>query len=102
MELVLASGSPRRLELLKLITEDFSVIPADCEEHFDSALSPEEAEAFEKQTEVLSPEETEAFEKQTEALLPERAETPEDLISADAAERLEEFFREYRGIDIKV
>ena len=43
MELVLASGSPRRLELLKLITEDFSVIPADCEEHFDSALSPEEA-----------------------------------------------------------
>lgn len=43
MELVLASGSPRRLELLKLITEDFSVIPADCEEHFDFALPPKEA-----------------------------------------------------------
>ncbi len=43
MKLILASGSPRRLELLKLITENFSVIPADCEEHLDSALSPKEA-----------------------------------------------------------
>ena len=43
MGLILASGSPRRLELLKLITEDFTVIPADCEEHLDNSLSPHEA-----------------------------------------------------------
>ena len=43
MELVLASGSPRRLELLKLITEDFTVIPADCEEHLDRTVPPNEA-----------------------------------------------------------
>ena len=42
-EIILASGSPRRQELLRLITEDFSVIPAGCEEHFDSSLSPAEA-----------------------------------------------------------
>lgn len=41
--LILASGSPRRQELLRLITENFSVIPAGCEEHFDGSLSPAEA-----------------------------------------------------------
>lgn len=42
MDLILASGSPRRSELLKLITEDFEVIPSDCEERIDTALSPVE------------------------------------------------------------
>lgn len=42
MDLILASGSPRRSELLKLITKDFDVIPADCEEIIDTALSPAE------------------------------------------------------------
>lgn len=35
--LILASASPRRSELLKLITEDFVVIPSDVEEHADIA-----------------------------------------------------------------
>lgn len=42
-DLILASGSPRRSELLKLAGYDFSVIPADCEERFDSSLSPKNA-----------------------------------------------------------
>lgn len=89
-------------EMLDQVEELTEELPEEFAAELPEALSPEEAEAFEKQTEALSPEEAEAFEKQTEVLLPERAETPEDLISADAAERLEEFFREYRGIDIKV
>ena len=32
MEIVLASGSPRRRELLALITENFTVCPADADE----------------------------------------------------------------------
>lgn len=32
MKIVLASGSPRRRELLSLITEDFAVCPADADE----------------------------------------------------------------------
>ncbi|MCM1054680.1 MAG: Maf family protein [Bacteroides sp.] len=43
MKLILASGSPRRRELLKLIREDFEVIPADCAEDLDTALDPAEA-----------------------------------------------------------
>ena len=42
-ELILASGSPRRRELLKLITEDFTVVPAGCEERFDGTLPPADA-----------------------------------------------------------
>lgn len=42
-ELILASGSPRRRELLKLITEDFTVVPAGCEERLDGTLPPAEA-----------------------------------------------------------
>jgi septum formation protein len=33
--LILASNSPRRHELLKLITKDFDIIPADMDEHSD-------------------------------------------------------------------
>ena len=32
MDFILASASPRRQELLRLITEDFKVIPADIDE----------------------------------------------------------------------
>jgi septum formation protein len=35
MKLILASASPRRLELLKTITNDFEVIPAGIDEHPD-------------------------------------------------------------------
>ena len=38
MDIILASGSPRRKELLKLIAEDFKVIPADVEEKADLSL----------------------------------------------------------------
>lgn len=41
MSLILASASPRRRELLSLITEDFTVIPAKGEECLDISLSPE-------------------------------------------------------------
>ncbi|MCM1298408.1 MAG: Maf family protein [Firmicutes bacterium] len=41
MSLILASASPRRKELLSLITEDFAVIPAKGEEILDKALPPE-------------------------------------------------------------
>ena len=40
--IILASGSPRRKELLKLITEDFEIIPAKGEEKADESLPPEE------------------------------------------------------------
>ena len=41
MSLILASASPRRRELLSLITPDFKVIPANCEEAADTTLSPQ-------------------------------------------------------------
>lgn len=41
--MILASKSPRRYELLKLISEDFSVIPAMGEENLPEELSPAEA-----------------------------------------------------------
>lgn len=39
--LILASKSPRRKELLSLITTDFDIIPAEGEENADPALSPD-------------------------------------------------------------
>ena len=41
--LILASGSPRRRELLQLLGKTFDIIPANCEEIFDALLSPVEA-----------------------------------------------------------
>ena len=43
MNLILASASPRRKELLSYITEDFKVIPAKNEEKIDPTLSPDQA-----------------------------------------------------------
>ena len=40
MSLILASASPRRRELLSLITTDFTVIPAQGEENADKSLPP--------------------------------------------------------------
>lgn len=42
MALILASGSPRRKELLSFITPDFEVRVSDAEEIVDPALTPEE------------------------------------------------------------
>lgn len=42
MSLILASGSPRRQELLKRITSDFISIPAAVSEHIDQPLPPNE------------------------------------------------------------
>ena len=42
MAIILASASPRRRELLKFITEDFTVKVSDAEEVTDPALSAEE------------------------------------------------------------
>lgn len=39
MDIVLASSSPRRKELLKLLTDDFKIIPADFEQKPDLSLS---------------------------------------------------------------
>ena len=41
-KLILASQSPRRLELLKQITSQFEVMPSSVEEKFDYGLRPEE------------------------------------------------------------
>lgn len=41
MSLILASASPRRRELLSLITESFEIIPAKGEEILDKSLPPE-------------------------------------------------------------
>lgn len=40
MQYILASASPRRQELIKLITEDFSVIPADIDETLPDNINP--------------------------------------------------------------
>ena len=48
MDIILASKSPRRRELLSRITEDFSVIVSECDETFDSSLP------VEKQVENVS------------------------------------------------
>ena len=42
MKIILASGSPRRRELLKMITKDFEIIVSDVKEVVDERLSPEE------------------------------------------------------------
>jgi septum formation protein len=41
-KLILASQSPRRLELLKQITDQFKVVPSSVEEKIDYGLRPEE------------------------------------------------------------
>lgn len=41
--IILASKSPRRLELMKYITEDFTVKSADADETLPKGISPEEA-----------------------------------------------------------
>lgn len=45
-EMILASGSPRRQELLKLITEDFIVCPVDADETIPEGMPTEMAAAF--------------------------------------------------------
>ncbi len=55
--LILASKSPRRKELLSIITQDFEIIPAVGEENADPALPPEkfvEALAIAKAEEVAA------------------------------------------------
>ena len=46
MSLILASGSPRRQELLRLITEEFTVHPVDAEETLPEGMPVEMAAAF--------------------------------------------------------
>lgn len=46
MGLILASASPRRQELLRLITEDFTVCPAAVDESLPPAMSVREAARF--------------------------------------------------------
>ena len=41
--MILASQSPRRRELLGLITEDFEVVPAQGEERLPEGISPRDA-----------------------------------------------------------
>jgi septum formation protein len=41
--IILASGSPRRKELLEQIGIEFKVIKSECDEDFDESLSPDEA-----------------------------------------------------------
>ena len=46
MSRILASGSPRRQELLKLVTEDFAVCPVDVDETLPEGMPVEMAAAF--------------------------------------------------------
>ena len=46
MQLILASASPRRQELLKLINEDFSIIPTEVEENVPQNISAEFSPEF--------------------------------------------------------
>lgn len=41
--IILASKSPRRRELLSLLTDDFEIMSADVDESLDEGISPEEA-----------------------------------------------------------
>lgn len=43
---VLASKSPRRAELMRYITPDFEILPADCEETLPDGIDPFEAPEF--------------------------------------------------------
>lgn len=43
---VLASKSPRRAELMRYITPDFEILPADCEETIPDGIDPFEAPEF--------------------------------------------------------
>ena len=40
MEIILASGSPRRRELMKLITEDFTAVSVDADETVPEGIPP--------------------------------------------------------------
>ena len=42
MKIILASGSPRRKELLKLVVPEFEIIVSGTEENIDNNLTPEE------------------------------------------------------------
>jgi len=42
MKIILASSSPRRKELLKLITKEFEIIPSNAEEKLEENLTPKE------------------------------------------------------------
>lgn len=44
--IILASASPRRQELLKLITEDFAVIPSDIDEIVPNEVAPEKSPEY--------------------------------------------------------
>ena len=46
MEFVLASASPRRNELLKIITEDFICRPADIDETVPETVAPRSAPEY--------------------------------------------------------
>lgn len=62
--MILASQSPRRRELLSLITEDFRIIPAKGEENLPENISPREAVLLlsrQKATEIYSEYKNEAI-----------------------------------------
>ncbi len=46
MKIVLASASPRRRELLKLITDDFTVMPSDADETLPKNISADKAAEY--------------------------------------------------------
>jgi len=46
MKIVLASGSPRRRELFRLITEDFEIRVTNCDETIPESISAENAAEY--------------------------------------------------------
>lgn len=51
---ILASASPRRKELLSVITNDFSVVPSDCEEIVPTDISAEDTAEYLAKIKALS------------------------------------------------
>ena len=46
MKIILASASPRRRELLKMITEDFTAVSTDADETLPESIAPEAAAVY--------------------------------------------------------
>lgn len=46
MKMILASASPRRRELMKYITDDFTAVSLDCDESLPDTVSPMEASEY--------------------------------------------------------
>ncbi len=57
-KIILASASPRRRELLSVITDNFEVVPSDAEEYVPQSISPEDTAEYLARLKALAVAET--------------------------------------------